>query len=143
MAGSCKLSFLPKIAFRPLHLVFRLKSTIDYSKVPQLVEAELEERFVRGSGPGGQSVNKTANNVVLKHVPSGIVVKCHKSRSLDQNRKEARKLMVSKMDEEFNGEASVANQLKAIEKQKFRESQRRRDKLEEMKKKWKERENVD
>lgn len=53
----------------------KYKHTIDYSKVPQLVEAELEEQFVRGSGPGGQSVNKTANCVVLTHLPTGIVLK--------------------------------------------------------------------
>ena len=41
----------------------------------ELKEEELEETFVRGSGPGGQSVNQTANCVVLKHKPSGIVVK--------------------------------------------------------------------
>ena len=42
---------------------------------PELDESELEEDFVRGSGPGGQSVNKTTNCVVLKHKPTGIVVK--------------------------------------------------------------------
>ncbi|NXR43560.1 CL065 factor, partial [Zosterops hypoxanthus] len=41
----------------------------------ELSEAELEEQFVRGDGPGGQATNKTNNCVVLKHVPSGIVVK--------------------------------------------------------------------
>lgn len=41
----------------------------------QLTEAELKEQFVRGDGPGGQATNKTSNCVVLKHVPSGIVVK--------------------------------------------------------------------
>lgn len=41
----------------------------------ELSEAELEEQFVRGDGPGGQATNKTNNCVVLKHIPSGIVVK--------------------------------------------------------------------
>uniref|UniRef100_A0A452GQM5 Prokaryotic-type class I peptide chain release factors domain-containing protein n=1 Tax=Gopherus agassizii TaxID=38772 RepID=A0A452GQM5_9SAUR len=40
-----------------------------------LSEADLEEQFVRGNGPGGQATNKTSNCVVLKHIPSGIVVK--------------------------------------------------------------------
>ena len=47
----------------------------DGDSYPTLNEEELEERFVRGSGPGGQSVNKTSNNVILKHLPTGIVVK--------------------------------------------------------------------
>lgn len=42
---------------------------------PELKPEDLEELFVRGSGPGGQAVNKTSNCVVLKHKPSGIVVK--------------------------------------------------------------------
>lgn len=48
------------------------KSTNPY---PPLNEAELEEQFVQGEGPGGQSVNKTNNCVVLKHIPTGCVVK--------------------------------------------------------------------
>ena len=54
------------------HTVFfqRLKH-IDYSKFPKIVEEDLEEQFVRGSGPGGQSVNKTSNCVVLKHKATG------------------------------------------------------------------------
>ena len=44
-------------------------------KYPALLEEELEETFVRGSGPGGQSTNKTNNCVVVKHLPTGIVVK--------------------------------------------------------------------
>lgn len=51
---------------------FRLKHTLDFSKVPKILEADLDEQFVRGSGPGGQSVNKTANCVVLLHKPTGL-----------------------------------------------------------------------
>lgn len=47
----------------------------DLMDLPVLNEDELEEQFVRGSGPGGQATNKTSNCVVLKHVPTGIVVK--------------------------------------------------------------------
>lgn len=47
----------------------------DFIDLPVLNEDELEEQFVRGSGPGGQATNTTNNCVVLKHIPSGIVVK--------------------------------------------------------------------
>lgn len=47
----------------------------DYPALLPLNESELEEQFVKGHGPGGQATNKTSNCVVLKHVPSGIVVK--------------------------------------------------------------------
>jgi protein subunit release factor B len=46
-----------------------------YPALLALDENELEEQFVKGHGPGGQATNKTSNCVVLKHVPSGIVVK--------------------------------------------------------------------
>lgn len=131
---------LPRLIF-PIYQ-FRCKTTIDYSKVPVLKEEDLEEQFVLGSGPGGQAVNKTANNVVLKHLPTGLVVKCHKSRSLQDNRKEARKILIAKLDDDLNGEESVANQLKVIERKKLQTNERKRQKLEDMKKKWKERENV-
>lgn len=45
---------------------------------PPLLETELEEQFVQGEGPGGQAVNKTNNCVVLKHIPTGLVVKVMK-----------------------------------------------------------------
>lgn len=48
-----------------------LKHTVDYSRVPQLNELDLSERFVAGSGPGGSAVNKNSNCVVLTHNPTG------------------------------------------------------------------------
>merc|ERR1719175_392495 len=71
---------------------------VDRSKFPKLSEQDLEEKFTKGSGPGGQSVNKTTNAVFLRHLPSGVWVKCHESRSLDTNRKLARKHLLSKLD---------------------------------------------
>lgn len=48
------------------------KKDLDFSRVPVLVESDLEEKFVRGNGPGGQAVAKTSNCVVLQHKPTGI-----------------------------------------------------------------------
>ncbi|KAM9810907.1 mitochondrial translation release factor in rescue [Neosynchiropus ocellatus] len=75
-------------------------------ELPPLNEGDLEEQFVRGSGPGGQATNKTSNCVVLKHIPSGVVVKCHQTRSVDQNRKRAREIMREKLDIFYKGEES-------------------------------------
>lgn len=116
------------------------KSTIDRSLVPRLDEHDLEEQFVRGSGPGGQVVNKTANCVVLRHKPSGLIVKCHAHRMMQNNRTEARRLMVIKLDNLWNGENSVAQQELALQKRKSVEANRRRRKSDEMKQKWRERE---
>ena len=52
--------------------------SVKYCKqIKQIVvcESELEEKFVRGFGKGGQKVNKTSNCVELKHLPTGITVK--------------------------------------------------------------------
>uniref|UniRef100_S4R5U0 Chromosome 12 open reading frame 65 n=1 Tax=Petromyzon marinus TaxID=7757 RepID=S4R5U0_PETMA len=82
-------------------------------------EEDLREQFVRGSGPGGQATNKTSNCVVLKHVPSGIVVKCHQTRSLETNRKLARGILRGKLDEHMHGDASAVR-LQRLEGQRQR-----------------------
>lgn len=88
--------------------------TIDKSKVPELDESDLEEKFISGSGPGGQKVNKAVNCCQLRHKPTGIIVKVHQSRSLHQNRKIARELLISKLDNLYNGEQSVENQKRRL-----------------------------
>jgi len=104
--------FLPGI--KRVHNVIRGLSTKKYTlpnqtnsaPVPALNESELEESFVRGSGPGGQKINKSKNNVLLVHVPTGISVQCQETRDLSSNRKIARKLLRDKIDLAMNGEDS-------------------------------------
>src|SRR5882672_4057687 len=48
--------------------------------------ADVEERFVRGTGPGGQKINKTSSTVWLRHGPTGIEVRCQRERSQSANR---------------------------------------------------------
>ncbi|KAK3944138.1 RF-1 domain-containing protein [Diplogelasinospora grovesii] len=69
-------------------------------------EDEIEEYFLKGSGPGGQKINKTNSAVQLRHKPTGLVVKCQATRSRDQNRKIARELLAQKLDDRINGETS-------------------------------------
>lgn len=71
--------------------------------LPELNEDALEESFVRGSGAGGQKINKTANKVILVHKPTQCRVECQETRSLQQNRKIARKRLRLKVDEYVNG----------------------------------------
>lgn len=61
-------------------------------------EADLEESFVRSSGPGGQNVNKTASCVCLVHKPTGLSVKCQTSRHQGMNRLLARQQLVRKLE---------------------------------------------
>lgn len=71
--------------------------------IVRIEEADIEEKFVRGSGPGGQSINKTMNNVQLLHTPTGIRVSCQEQRELSTNRKLARKMLYEKVDDFYNG----------------------------------------
>lgn len=56
-----------------------------------ITEEMLLEKFILGSGAGGQKINKTSSCVYLKHLPSGIEVKCQANRSREMNRFQARK----------------------------------------------------
>lgn len=49
-------------------------------------DADIEENFIRGTGPGGQKVNKTSSCVQLTHKPTGIMVRCQNERNQSQNR---------------------------------------------------------
>lgn len=59
---------------------------------------DLEESFMRGSGHGGQKVNKTSSTVRLRHLPTGLEVRCQEERSLSQNRYHARVLLCEKLE---------------------------------------------
>lgn len=115
-----------------------LKRHLDFSKVPKLDEADLEEQNVAGWGPGGQSVNKTHNAIVLKHIPTNTVVKCHETRSMLENKKIARQLLIKKLDNLFNGEDSIENQERRILAKKSEEKKQRQEILNEKKRKFKE-----
>ncbi len=68
-----------------------------------LRDADLEETFTRGSGKGGQKVNKTSNCVCLIHLPSGIVVKCHREREREINRFLARRALCDELEHRLHG----------------------------------------
>lgn len=51
-----------------------------------VLAADIVERFVRGTGPGGQKINKTSSTVCLKHTPTGVEVRCQRERSQAANR---------------------------------------------------------
>ena len=61
-------------------------------------EKDIEERFIRSSGRGGQKVNKTSTCVYLKHLPTGIEVKWMTERSQALNRFFARRELVTRME---------------------------------------------
>ena len=66
-----------------------------------LREKDIIEKFIKGSGKGGQKVNKTSNCVYLKHVPTGIEVRCHRERSQNVNRFLARRILCDRLENVF------------------------------------------
>jgi protein subunit release factor B len=72
----------------------------------KILDNEITEAFLRGTGPGGQKINKTSCAVQLKHLATGIVVKSQHTRSREQNRKYARLLLGERLDELEKGEDS-------------------------------------
>ncbi len=60
--------------------------------------ADIEECFTRGSGPGGQKINKTSSTVVLRHRPTGIEVRCQRERSQAANRETAWAELTAKLE---------------------------------------------
>lgn len=95
-----------------------------------LREADLEEFFVRSGGAGGQNVNKVATCVVLKHRPSGLVVKCQKERSQAMNRYFARRILLAKLEVKIHGrESEEAKRIAKIKRQKRKRSKRAKAKI--------------
>jgi protein subunit release factor B len=76
--------------------------------------AEVEERFIRGSGKGGQKINKTSSTVWLQHRPTGIEVRCQRERSQAANRELAWTELCEKLEER----ARAAAMLRQDERQK-------------------------
>jgi protein subunit release factor B len=95
-----------------------------------LFEKDIEEKFIRSGGHGGQNVNKVATCVYLKHVPSGIEVKCQQERSQALNRFLARRILTDKLERIIEGKKSAEEQrIAKIRRQKRKRSQRARNKM--------------
>lgn len=82
-------------------------------------EDDLLEKFIRGTGHGGQKVNKTSSCVYLKHLPTGIEVKCQLERSRVLNRRLARGELCDRIE--------AINQSRLLARRQRREKIRRRN----------------
>jgi len=52
----------------------------------ELPEKDYELKFIRGSGAGGQKVNKTSSTAQLRHLPTGIIITTQTERSQSANK---------------------------------------------------------
>jgi peptide chain release factor len=95
-----------------------------------VVQSDIEESFVRSSGPGGQKVNKTSSCVQLLHIPTGLAVKCQRERSQSLNRYLARKLLLDKIERVQKGFIEAEKEkIEKIRRQKRKRSRRAKEKM--------------
>lgn len=92
--------------------------------------SDVEEQFTRGTGKGGQKMNKTSSTVWLKHLPTGLEVKVQRHREQSKNRISAWKLLILKLEERVKGkESKHAKAIFKIQKQKQRRSRKAKEKM--------------
>lgn len=96
----------------------------------KILPEDIEEHFVRGSGNGGQKINKTASCVELHHGPTGIDVRFQQHREQSKNRLGAWKLLILKIEEKILGKESDRQQeIFKKRKQKMRRSRKAKEKV--------------
>jgi len=93
-------------------------------------ESDLQETFIRSSGPGGQKVNKTSSCVYLVHRPTGLSVKCQQERSQVLNRFLARRILLDRIEKIQTGAVALEKaRLEKIRRQKQRRTRRAKEKM--------------
>ena len=107
----------------------RLKA---WMKQLDIGEHDVVEKFILGSGSGGQKLHKTSSSVYLKHIPSGIEIKCQDSRSREDNRYHARTRLCEKLHASISDEKTKEQQkIEKLKRQKRRRTRRSKQKMDE------------
>lgn len=63
----------------------------------EIPEKDIELKFIRGGGAGGQKVNKTSSTAQLRHLPTGIIITCQTERSQSANKDMAFKILRARL----------------------------------------------
>ncbi len=96
----------------------------------KILAEDIDEKWVTGGGKGGQKINKTASCVMVKHIPTGTIVKCQKHREQSKNRLSAYKLLILKIEDQVKGkESDRSKKLFKLRKQKQKRSKRAKEKV--------------
>lgn len=95
-----------------------------------ITEDDLSEKFIIGSGRGGQNLHKTSSCVYLEHIPTGLAVKCQKYRFREMNRILARRMLCEKYQSQILKEKTEKQQaLEKIRRQKKTRSRKQKKKV--------------
>jgi len=115
----------------PVELSFK---SLEKAKKLAIFPNDIEEKFIRGSGAGGQKINKTNSCVWLRHLPTGTEVKVQDHRERVANRKSAYRLLIDKIEHEVLGRKSERmKKIHKLQKQKKRRSRKAKEKMLEQK----------
>jgi protein subunit release factor B len=82
---------------------------------------DIEESFVRGSGPGGQKINKTSSTVCLRHRPTGLEVRCQRERSQAANRELAWAELCARLEGRIRSAAASRQQAREADRRRNRQ----------------------
>lgn len=85
---------------------------------------EVDERFVRGTGPGGQKINKTSSTVWLRHEATKTEVRCQAQRSQSANRLMAWEDLCDKLEAQAQTIKAAAQQEHEVKRRRTRTKSR-------------------
>lgn len=95
-----------------------------------VTKTDLKEEFIKGSGKGGQKINKTSSCVQLTYLKTGLVIRCQETRSRELNRFLARRSLLERLEQEHFGQQSEKEKLRhKIRAQKKKRSKRAKEKM--------------
>jgi protein subunit release factor B len=85
---------------------------------------DVEEKFIRGAGPGGQKINKTSSTVWLRHGPTGVEVRMQRERSQVANRALAWAGLCEKLEARRHAAAAAAVHARELARRRGRQRSR-------------------
>ena len=103
----------------------KIKALEERIKTLKISDKDIQEKFIRSRGKGGQNVNKNSTCVYLKHLPTSLEVKYDKDRSQYINRFMAKRLLVEKLEAMITGNKTEKDKkIDKLRKQKAKRKKR-------------------